>query len=98
MNYLSMYPRAISFVLFPSALEPVMNFPKLAFSIYQKDANSFIPLLFLLIQLVEYDAASNLVSVGYSGVGSSGLSGQRISNSRPLSFWSLSYHGSNSSS
>ena len=95
-----MYPRAIFFVLFPSALEPVMNFnnSKLAFSIYQKNANSFIPLLFRLIQLVEYDKASNLVSVGYSGVGSSGLSGQRICNSRPLSFWSLSYHGSNSSS
>ena len=95
-----MYPRAISFVLFPSALEPVLNSnnSKLAFSIYLKNANSFIPLLFLSIQLVEYDAASNLVSVGYSGVGYSGLSGQRISNSRQLSFWSLSYHGSNSSS
>ena len=100
MNYLSMYPRAIYFVSFPSALEPVMNFnnSKLAFPIYQKIPSHLILLLFLSIQLVEDDAASNLVSVGYSGVGSSGLSGQRISNSRPLSFWNLSYHGSNSSS
>ena len=51
---------------------------------------------FRSIQLVEYDEASYLVSVGSSGVGSFGLSGQRISNSRPLSLWSFSYNGSHS--